>query len=37
MNRAFLSHSFAQKDFVKKVYKLLGASRCVLDECCFDK
>ena len=36
MNRAFLSHSYAQKDFVKKVYKLLGASRCVLDDCCFD-
>ena len=36
MNRAFLSHSYAQKDFVKKVYKLLGASRCVLDDCCFE-
>ena len=36
MNRAFLSHSSAQKDFVRKVYKSLGASRCILDECCFD-
>lgn len=36
MNKAFLSHSSAQKDFVRKVYKLLGASRCVFDECCFD-
>lgn len=36
MNKAFLSHSSVQKDFVRKVYKLLGASRCVFDECCFD-
>lgn len=36
MNKAFLSHSSAQKDFVRKVYNLLGASRCVFDECCFD-
>lgn len=36
MNRAFLSHSSAQKDFVRKVFKLLGASRCIFDECCFD-
>ena len=36
MNRAFLSHSSAQKDFVRKVYNSLGASRCVFDECCFD-
>lgn len=36
MNKAFLSHSSAQKDFVRKVYKMLGASRCVFDECCFD-
>lgn len=36
MNRAFLSHSSAQKNFVRKVYKALGAPRCVFDECCFD-
>lgn len=36
MNRAFLSHSSAQKSFVRKVYKALGAPRCVFDECCFD-
>lgn len=36
MNRAFLSHSSAQKDFVRKVYKELGAARCVFDECCFE-
>ena len=36
MNRAFLSHSSKQKDFVREVYKLLGKPRCVFDECCFE-
>lgn len=37
MNRAFLSHSSEQKDFVRQVFKLLGGkSRCIFDECCFE-
>lgn len=36
MNKAFLSHSSAQKDFVRKVADILGPSRCVFDEYCFE-
>lgn len=36
MNKAFLSHSSAQKDFVRKVADNLGPSRCVFDEYCFE-
>lgn len=36
MNKAFLSHSSAQKDFVRKVANSLGPSRCVFDEYCFE-
>lgn len=36
MNKAFLSHSSAQKDFVHEVFSLLGKSRCIFDECCFE-
>ena len=36
MNKAFLSHSSAQKKFVRKVADILGPSRCVFDEYCFE-
>ena len=36
MNKAFLSHSSAQKDFVRKVADLLTPSRCVFDEYTFE-
>ena len=36
MNKAFLSHSSTQKDFVRKVADNLGPSRCVFDEYCFE-
>lgn len=36
MNKAFLSHSSSDKDFVRKVYKEVGAARCIFDECCFE-
>lgn len=36
MNRAFLSHSSAQKDFVRAVAKELTPSRCSFDEYCFE-
>jgi tetratricopeptide (TPR) repeat protein len=36
MNKAFLSHSSAQKPFVRKVASLLGPVRCTFDEYCFE-
>lgn len=36
MNKAFLSHSSAQKDFVRTIAKSLGPARCVFDEFCFE-
>ena len=36
MNKAFLSHSSAQKDFARKVADKLGPSRCVFDEYSFE-
>ena len=36
MNKAFLSHSSAQKNFVRRVAEKLGPSRCVFDEYCFE-
>lgn len=37
MPRAFLSHSSFDKDFVEKVYEVLGAGRCVFDARTFQK
>jgi len=37
MSRAFLSHSSFDKDFVEKVYEILGAGRCVFDARTFPK
>lgn len=36
MNKAFLSHSSAQSDFVRDVFNFLGKSRSIFDECCFE-
>lgn len=36
MNKAFLSHSSAQKDLVRKIARFLGSARCIVDEMFFD-
>ena len=36
MNKAFLSHSSAQKKFVRIVANSLGPARCIFDEYCFE-
>lgn len=36
MSRVFLSHSSKDKDFVRKVAKIIGLNYCIIDECEFE-